>query len=176
MATRGKVAVGVAAVMTAAVLIWMFQTKVSQPRVRKINFYRTHEVVTDRVAQLELKLNGVPFGSQVHEVRVGAQVQFSGHLVLNPDRVPQGLFRELLLVSRHPVGSDEKVWSQRSANDWIIITLPKPFETTFEVTGERMTPGEYEMRLYLDLKDLEGDESRVDYLGQTARLKILPPK
>lgn len=172
---RGLI-IGGGGLLVVALLWLVFGRSIYQtPRIRKVGGVRTHEINRSRVEKMNVNFDGVPFGSQVHEVKLGQQVQFSGTLPLKDDMIPTGRFAGALKVVHNPVGTDESVWSKRnSRRQWGFGLLRKEreFDEKAQISPELFSPGDYELRAYLQIRDAEGEDDAFDYLG-SARMKVI---
>lgn len=167
---------GIALVSAMLWLTFGTPTVAPRPRLRKIGGVRTKELNRKRIRELNLSLNGVPFGSQRHEVNIGQDVEFVGQLKLHPDQIPTGLISASIMVVHYPVGTEESQWSRRnSRRQWRLPTLRRErlIEQTHQINPKLLPPGDYELRHYLMIRDLEGEDDAFDYLG-SAQLQVLP--
>lgn len=159
-------------------ILWMSfgRSLYSTPRIRKVGGVRSNEINHSRIERMDVNVDDVPFGSIVHRVKVGEQLHIAGNLPLNPTQIPTGIFTISFVVVHYPVGTDESQWSRRNSHhQWSsgINHKERVVDNTLPISPEQFPPGDYELRAYLAIRDLEGEDDAFDYLG-SAQLQVVP--
>lgn len=166
-----SVAVGIVMLL----LGWWILTSFSpSPRIRKVLPQTGRTIHREKVALYDLRFHGIPFGSAVHDLRIGEEFVIAGDIKVRPDQLPSRDALYMLNIWWRPKGTTETEWLKSDPRKWIIaLGNSDPFKFKFHIDAKSFQPGEYEMRAYLKILDPEGEGDSIDCLS-VAELRVLP--
>lgn len=139
-------------------------------------FVTRPEIDRSHFSEFSILFDGTPIDEAHPHVHIGEVLDITGRSVIIPERLPKTWISRNLHLAFEPAGSPESVWEIRNpAHEWSIGGEADDFERRLELSPRKIDPGEYDLRVYFSIYDLEGDQHSCDLLAK-GRLTVLPER